>query len=492
MFRRSNAVGYAGPWGGARPSTGIAVVSLALAALLTMAGSASAQSCPKRCLTGDPNGFEPNDQGKLCAVDTDCNLCNPASPDYEPDDCAAAVFQGGMCQARSSCVHLEWRPSVIGASGPGQIVNLNLYAKSSTTFNQEFESIEAILDWDQTKLKLLGKTDPCTVVDACTQACPANTYRWFSSTFPNDCVGGDGLNAPCPGDPANDGDAFYIALSRICCTDPNGPPGNCDLPAANPVATPTGLFVTSFRFQVLSAVGTSSNVVLPFDAGGDARTRVIGGSNGAEVVTGNVGNAIIVVQECTPPVVRAVGSRVIEIDPGSGTAAVGFRVTSDSPGLTCMDRYAGTTGALGPPASAAFKTPAQWGSALRLRGRRIIPEATYKIQKDCGSVGAPSLTTPVLVTTKMWSDTDQSLVIDFKDIARLVSAFQGAYNGQDPPLYFADADLLGDSGSQLCTPNNDINFLDIAAGVQAFVRFGAPGANAFHEIPCDISFCAGQ
>jgi len=482
MFRRLDAKAYAGPGGSARSSMGKAVVSLALTALLTMAAAANAQPCPKRCLAGHPNGIEPNDQGKLCSVNADCNLCNPGHPDYEPADCAAAVPLGGMCQARSSCVHLQWSPLTIGVSGPGQIVNLKLKAVSSTGLDQPFEALEAILSWDPSKLRFLGRVDPCTVTDPCTTVCPSNTYKWGSSFFPNDCDE-DAINTPCPGNPENDGDAWYVALSRILC-------GLSD-PAPPPVATGAGLHVTTFQFEVLSDVGTSSAVSLLFDRGGITRTRVLGGTSAAEVVTGNFpGNAVISVETCTPPTVLAAGSRVIEIDPGGSTGAVGFRVTSNDPGLTCIDRYAGTNGALGPPAGAAFKTPAQWGNPVLLRGRRIIPDATYKIQKDCGAVGSSNLSTPVQVTMAMWADTDDSRIIDFKDISRFVTGFVGDFAGQDPPLTFADVDVLGPTAS-LCVPNAVIDFLDIAACVNAFVRFGVPGANAFREIPCDVSFCAG-
>ena len=211
-----------------------------------------AQPCPTQCVLAP---VIDSDLGKECVTDTDCNYCNPASPGFDQPTCDALIAQGGACQAKAECVHMEWRPAALGASGPGQVVTLGLYVVSSTGADQEFESVEAILNWDPTKLKLLGRFDPCLVADPCTEACPANTYEWLSSAFPNDCDT-DALNTPCPGDPENDGDAFYIAISRILC-------GVAD-PAANPVATAAGLHVTDFDFEVLSDVGTSSEISLVF------------------------------------------------------------------------------------------------------------------------------------------------------------------------------------------------------------------------------------
>ena len=52
------------------------------------------------------------------------------------------------------------------------------------------------------------------------------------------------------------------------------------------------------------------------------------------------------------------------------------------------------------------------------------------------------------MTMKIWADTDGVLVdglpvIDFKDIARVVEGFLDHFEGADPPLSFAEVDLVG-------------------------------------------------
>jgi len=420
-------------------------------------------------------------------VATDCNICNPAAPDYDQPFCASVGQAGGICQAPAECVHLEWRPTTIGASGPGQIINLPLYAVSSTGFDLPFEALDVVLNWDPTKLRLIGKQDPCTISDPCTETCPVNTYKWFSSVFPNDC-NLDSINTPCPGDPENDGDAWYQAASQFVC--------NLTEPAPPATATPSGLKVTTFKFEVLADVGTCTEVDMPFSPQTNTHTRVVGIHYAGEIVTGEVSPPVTVcVEECAPPTVLAVGSKVIEVDPGTTAGSFGINVSSDSPGVTCMNRYAQADGKLGP--GAVYQTAAEWGNQVRLRDRYIIPDLTYHIRKDCGSAGNPSFSSPVDVTMKMWADTDDSLVIDFKDIARTVDGFLGNFAGQDPPLTFADVDLVGitDPNPALsklvyCAPNNFVDFKDIAIVVEAFVLSGS-GTDAYTEI-CDIDFCSGQ
>jgi len=393
---------------------------------------------------------------------------------------------------------MEWRPAALGASGPGQVVTLGLYVVSSTGADQEFESVEAILNWDPTKLKLLGRFDPCLVADPCTEACPANTYEWLSSAFPNDCDT-DALNTPCPGDPENDGDAFYIAISRILC-------GVAD-PAANPVATAAGLHVTDFDFEVLSDVGTSSEISLVFDQGGSERTRVLGGNTGAQVVTGVIpGPVPVSVEDCTPPSVLNVSSRVIEIDPGTSTGPIGFFVDSDDPGLNCIGRWAQADGTLG--AGPVFQSSAAWGSSVFLRGRRIIPGATYKIYSDCGIAGAPSLSSPVFATMTSWADTNSDGTADFLDINRSVTAFLAGMGLGDPPVYtvlappgppirFVDVDIIGESDPNpaiaallKCIPDGRVDFRDISGFVEAFLL--DPGnPNLQFATFCQTDFCSG-
>lgn len=478
MYGESSTADHGGTvrCGGAirRPTWCLIAWALSVAAVpLTAWG----QSCPMRCVAGDPAGQEGYDLGKECTTATDCNLCNPSSLDYDEVSCAIAQQQGGICQLIDPCIHLEWRPQSVGASGPGQTVTLGLYAVSSTGFDISFEGLRVLLQWDPTVVSLVGVTQPCTVNDPCATACPANTYKWFSATFPNDCDG-DGINAPCPGFPANDGNAYFLALRRVQCA--------VGEPAEAPLATAAGLHVADFQFQTLSDIGTYCYIDIPFSFGGTTRTLVSGINTAGDIGLGTIGPPVLVsIQECASPTVVDRGSKVIEVDPGFNAADSAILVTSNSPGVDCMSRYAKATGELqtGP----VFQSSATWGHAVHLRGRRIMPGRTYFIQNDCGSPGSPNLSPAVQVTMADWADTDENGVVDFTDIQHTVDGFLGAYGeGQS----MVDVDLVGNTDpnptlSRLyyCTPNNVIDFNDIAAAVDAFLN---PDP---YPVICDTEFC---
>jgi len=474
---RRAAIGRAVGRRGAAGRTRWSLIAVALT-FVAMPLTAWGQACPMRCVVGDPEGVEAYDEGKLCTTDADCNVCNTSSADYDEEFCNVWLNNGGVCQTIDPCVHLEFRPLTLGASGPGQIVNLGLYAVSGTGFDVEFEAMSALLEWDPSVIRLVGSDQPCDVTDPCNQQCPANTYKWFSATFPNDCDD-DGINAPCPGDPANDGSALFIALSQLQC--------GTGEPAAPPVATPAGLHVTTFQFEVLSDVGTSSDISIPFTFGGTTRTRVSGVVQAADLGTGVVGPpALVSVEECVPPTLIAHGSKVIEVQPATNAADTGIVVTSDSPGVECMTSYASADGEL--QQTPLYQSSAAWGSTVRLRGRRIMPSSTYFVQSACGSAGAPNLSASFEVTMALWADTDASNIADFVDIERVVAGFLGNFG---PDLKMVDVDLVGRTDpnpalSRLvyCIPNDIIDFLDIAAAVDAFLDPSNSYANA-----CDVEFC---
>ena len=126
-------------------------------------------------------------------------------------------------------------------------------------------SIDAILVWDSSMLRLAGRTD-------------TGPYPWLSSSFPNDCAL-DGLNAPCSGLPANDGDALYRAFRNF---------------SAPAIATPTGLLVTSFQFTAL-AMTPSTTVSIPAMRGNFTRSYVVDGYVAGLEITGTLGSATVTV-----------------------------------------------------------------------------------------------------------------------------------------------------------------------------------------------------
>lgn len=175
------------------------------------------------------------------------------------------AFSGGVRGA----VILEWRPAAQTAR-TGDIVRLDLFAKSSSATPQPFRALSAIVTWDPTRLDLLGLDDA------------QNGYPWLMSFFPND-AGLDRFNDDCgdgvfcsayTGKPFNDGDAYYEALARFA-------------PAPLPEATPGGLRITSFRFRVLRP-GPAQVAFAPV-GDGVARTRVVGAAAPGTDITGSLG-----------------------------------------------------------------------------------------------------------------------------------------------------------------------------------------------------------
>lgn len=167
-------------------------------------------------------------------------------------------------------VDLEFRPSIQTAN-PGDIIEIKLYAVS-TGASQAMSAIEAIVAWDPAALELLGLNNN-------------GPYTWLSSGFPNDSPQ-DGLNNPFTGLPANDGIAWYNALSRF----PPSPPAT---------ATPSGLLVTSFRFKILNA-GTTG-VSMPSLYGQFTQTEVWDGVIPGLVVTRRIGGSSIILSDNSIP-----------------------------------------------------------------------------------------------------------------------------------------------------------------------------------------------
>ena len=233
------------------------------------ADRAFAQPCPGNCV-GGPNHAE------SCLSEADC------------------LGEGSICSLPASCVHLEWRPNSVVVF-PDGVAELNLWAYHSADYTLPLYGIDVILNWDASRLQLVGKRDPCQVCsgganlgelcetdadcsgdscglpDACFEGCPAQTYGWGWSRFPADC-GLDGLNAPCPGGPLNnnDGDAFYQAISHAFCGQQEAEPA-----IVGPLGDGSGgLHITTFRFQTLMTDGEAL-VSIPLEQGDFTYTRVV-------------------------------------------------------------------------------------------------------------------------------------------------------------------------------------------------------------------------
>ena len=112
---------------------------------------------------------------------------------------------------------------------------------------------------------------------------------------------------------------------------------------------------------------------------------------------------------CDPPTVAVGGPRYFSVTPSAtnpGAVALVMTIETPAPGCT---KYLDldnnpivrpfNIGRVKP--APVFRTAEEWGT-FHVRGREVIPSTTYVIQANCGSEGAPDLSTSVSVTTPIW------------------------------------------------------------------------------------------
>lgn len=389
---------------------------------------------------------------------------------------AAMACLGGRLSQAEEFAALEWRPQQQVAS-PGQIVEVGLYVVPTGSRDMELIGLQVILDWDPALLELVDNVDPCDDPDACFVCPQANRYNWFISGFPDDCDYG-GLNAPCPGFPDNDGDAFYASFVQVLCNGQSAP---------RAVATPEGFWVTTFRFRVLSTEGTAF-VDIVREVGG-TRTIILAGGPWQYDALRVIGPAARVdIVACATPVARAAGPRYLEVRPADGLGAIGLRIAGglDTPELSCLPAYVQTpertcvggarhdepcsdgsdcprgtcrsSSVLGP--DPVYLTPVEWGTVY-VRSAAVGPAATYEVAAECAAESGPSVSTPETTTTWSWGDVNNDGRVNFVDIGRVVNGFKGIFSDL---LTLEMTDLTGPG----CEPDRNVSFKDISAAVEAF------------------------
>jgi len=176
-------------------------------------------------------------------------------------------------------VNLELRAER-AVSRVGETVSIGLYAVSDSAEPQTFLALDAVLVWDPVGLKLIGRVNN-------------GSFAWTASWFPKD-DSLDGLNADCgpeqfcssySGIPFNDGDAWYQAFALF--------------PDSGPVATPSGLLVTTFRFTALAPVAATEVVLFESPLENAATTRVLDARDEQTMtVTGTLRSATLVIATC--------------------------------------------------------------------------------------------------------------------------------------------------------------------------------------------------
>jgi hypothetical protein len=218
-------------------------------------------------------------------------------------------------------------------------------------------------------------------------------------------------------------------------------------------ATPEGLLVTTFRFEVIGTAG-QGQVGIAVSAGDYSQTIVLSAIEPGRDVTGALGWSTVTVGGGDPPTAVAEGCRYLYVTPAPGQAAIALVVSGDpgDPSVSCLSKYIQADGSLG--ATPVYQTPATWGTVL-VKDEAIRPSTTYLVQADCGGVPGD----PTMVTTWVWGDANDNGVVNLDDILRVLDGFQLVFI---PPATLERVDLLG------CTPNQAINLDDILAVLDAF------------------------
>ncbi len=169
--------------------------------------------------------------------------------------------------------------------------------------------------------------------------------------------------------------------------------------------------------------------------------------------------------ECERPTVEARGGRYLAVTPFSAAQTVALLVTgvSDDPAISCVSLYVQADGSL--DAAPLFQTPDDWGT-VHVFGEEIVPSvladklilpATYHVQADHGSAGAPDLSLPSPVSMWIWGDVDNSGSVDNRDAQLVVRGMQGLFEDATAE----SADLAP------CRPNGLVNISDLQQVLKA-------------------------
>lgn len=384
--------------------------------------------------------------------------------------------------------------------------------------------------------------DPCISLDECITDCglAVATHNWLGggSSFPQDCSkvcsGGaddgaactlnlqcssgncaftlDGINAPCPGFPDNDGDALLLAFKEI----------RCGLSSAEPACVgPGGLLATILKFKAVAAsagVAPPAEIVLEACLRDRTRSKVASGITPGEDLLGQIGPAVQFVIECgldadcpagqicvarscgafPAPLVEVVGPRYLRVVPPVSSAGVAFEVTGVDAEVACVLGYVGASGRLG--STPVFQLPGLggWGDSVMVHGAEMVSGLTYAVRADFdGANPGVSMSQPATATLWQRADTDNNGVPDILDVTRIIDGFRAVFNSSTVctsdldcanirPVFQCDTtvnrcvrltlenvDLISPVG---CVPDGSIDIVDVTTAIDAFRRLADPCA----------------
>ncbi len=182
-----------------------------------------------------------------------------------------------------------------------------------------------------------------------------------------------------------------------------------------------------------------------------------------------------VASACDAPAVVAINPRYIEVTPADlDPTPVAILVVQSDFDATCTRYFdfdanpaLAALGVARPVSEPVFRAPSEWGT-LFLRAPMLVPEGTYRVYADCGTVEAPDLSPTVIVTMYKWGDvvgscdvppcTPPNGVTDFIDISAIVEAFKHIPTA--PATHRVDL--------MPSYPDYVIDFVDIAGAVDGF------------------------
>ena len=178
---------------------------------------------------------------------------------------------------------------------------------------------------------------------------------------------------------------------------------------------------------------------------------------------------------CDAPAAFGAGPRYLTVTPQPSDSLIPIALTVTPACTGGVTKYVGLPqGAdriaqlVDDASTAPRMTPAEWGPIVYVGAMDIVPETTYRVESDCGIVGAPRLSASTDATTEIWGDvgglfedgawTAANGLVDVFDMIAVVDAF-GHLPGE-PPL--PAVDLVG------CVTNGVIDIADIVGVVDGF------------------------
>lgn len=264
-------------------------------------------------------------------------------------------------------------------------------------------------------------------------------------------------------------------------------------------ADPTGANVESLlewpivNEPVALALGVNDGKIYWAQAYESRIRRANGDGTAAETLlswpTSDTPSALTIVPDalgtCPSPVVESAGPRYLKvtIPPSAGPMAIHVNADPSDGVLGCRSGYVqancqggsaagqvcttnaecpgglcNTTGMVA--ANPVFRTSTAWGS-VAVRADWIAPSARVEVQVVCGQGATASASPVVSGTTWKWGDVNNNGAVNFSDVTRVVSGFQGGFSGS---LTLESVDITGAN----CLPNRVVNFQDVSSTVAAF------------------------